>query len=170
VTDRIFIMAILSRTYASFNILQEEPIPTPSPITTTLILRESSPLSPTQACYPGKLKQAKHKSGDSILFRKTLTSYLKKTRQGRELLGRIRERRTIPQVRSLLKLVGTRFLMIQFTVVKGCCLEGLIILVNRVEKIHSFLCSHIVLPFVTYVCIFILPVPFRSLLRVQNTK
>jgi hypothetical protein len=135
-TDRIFIMAILSRTYASFNILQEEPIPTPSPITTTLILRESSPLSPTQACYPGKLKQAKHKSGDSILFRKTLTSYLKKTRQGRELLGRIRERRTIPQVRSLLKLVGTRFLMIQFTVVKGCCLEGLI--VNRVEKYIHF--------------------------------
>jgi hypothetical protein len=129
------IMAILSRTYASSNILQEDSEPMkPTPITTALILRESSPLSPTQACYPGKLKLSKCKSS---LLRKTLKSYLKKTRQGRELLCRIREQRPIPQVSSLRKL-GPEFaiLMIQFPVIEGSRIKCL---VNRYIHLYHHL-------------------------------
>ena len=89
-------MAKLSRTYASLDILQEEPKPLITP--PTLTLRESYPLSATQAVYPGKqLKPSKSKL-ESSLFRKTLASYLKKTKQGRDFLCRIREQRAIPQV------------------------------------------------------------------------
>lgn len=115
-------MAILSRTYASSNILHEESKPLtgrlPLADPPTLILRESAPLSPTQACYPSPGKLLKPSKCKTSLFRKTLMSYLKKTKQGRNLLRSIREQRTIPQVSNILLKFTRAYSNIQFQSLK----------------------------------------------------
>ena len=89
-----FFMMPLSRTYATLNLLQEEPKSTPL----KLNLRELSPLVPTQSFYPSKLAPPAHLKLEPSLYRKALTSYLKKTAQGQEFLHGIKKRHTNSQV------------------------------------------------------------------------
>ena len=87
-------MMPLSRTYATLNVLQEEPKSTPL----KLNLQESSPLVPTQSFYPGKLAPPAHLKLEPSLYHKALTSYLKKTAQGGEFLCGIKKQRANSQV------------------------------------------------------------------------